>query len=123
MCTESAKIKLLVTYCSQIYCAQLWQYSSSDKAYSKLNVAYNNVFRFFLGLPRDAEGRACSASMMFVTRKVKSFQEIMRNLVYRFKCRVLSADNEIVRCTLFPNVSQKSRQLKHWNRVLLSRAI
>ena len=123
MCTESAKIKLFVTYCSQIYCAQLWQYSSSDKAYSKLNVAYNNIFRFFLGLPRDAEGRVCSASMMFVTRKVKSFQEIMRNLVYRFKCRVLSADNEIVRCTLFPNVSQKSKQLKHWNRVLLSRAI
>ena len=26
-----------------IYCAQVWQFNHSDKAYKKINVAYNNV--------------------------------------------------------------------------------
>ena len=119
MCSEKAKIKLFVTYCSQFYCAQLWQYSNSDKAYNKVKVAYNNVFRFFLRLPRDDQGRPCSASGMFVPRKVKSFQEIMRNLVYKFKCRINTSENELVMNTLYPSVTAWSKLRKHWDRVLL----
>ena len=119
MCSEKAKIKLFVTYCSQFYCAQLWQYSNSDKAYNKLKVAYNNVFRFFLRLPRDDQGRPCSASGMFVPRKVKSFQEIMRNLVYKFKCRINTSENELVMNTLYPSVTAWSKVRKHWDRVIL----
>ena len=54
MCTDEVKIKLFITYCSQFYCAQFWLFSIHDKCYKKLNVAYNNVFRFLLQLPRDA---------------------------------------------------------------------
>ena len=71
MCTDKVKIKLFVTYCSQFYCAPLWQFQKSDKIYNKLRVAYNNVFRLFLRLPRDEQGRPCSSSGMFVSRKVR----------------------------------------------------
>ena len=84
MCTESVKIKLFTTYCSQLYCAHLWNFNNLDKYYKKVNVAYNNVFRSFLRLPRDAQGRPCSASGMFASRNIKSLQEILRNVVYKF---------------------------------------
>ena len=119
MCTEKVKIKLFVTYCSQFYCAQLWQFKGTDKVYRKLNVAYNNVFRFFLNLTRDAQGRPCSASGMFVSRKVKSFQEIMRNLVFKFRCRLNLSMNELVISSLYANVVASSKLRKHWDRLLL----
>ena len=113
MCTEKVKIKLFVTYCSQVYCGH-----SSDKSYRKVNVAYNNVFRSFLWLPRDVQGRSCSASGMFISRKVKSFQEIIRNMVYKFQCRLNVSANELVSCTLFNDIKNRSKLRKHWNRIL-----
>ena len=118
MCTDKVKIKLFVTYCSQFYCAQLWHFNKSDKSYSNLYVAYNNVFRFFLQLPRDAQGRPCSASGMFVNNKVRSFPEILRNLVFKFQCRLSTSQNELVMCTLFDNVLNRSKLRKHWNNIL-----
>ena len=47
MFTESVKIKLFTTYCSQLYCAHLWNFNNLDKYYKKINVAYNNIFRYF----------------------------------------------------------------------------
>ena len=121
MCTERVKIKLFTTYCTQFYCAHVWEFNQSDKTYKKINVAYNNVFRYFLRLPRDAQGRPCSASGMFVGRNIKSFQEIMRNVVYKFQCRLNNSKNELVKSTLFKNIMCKSKLRKHWNRLLLPR--
>ena len=74
---------------------------------------------FFLNLPRDAQGRPCSASGMFVSRKVKSFQEIMRNLVFKFRCRLTLSMNDLVMCSLYANVVSSSKLRKHWDRLLL----
>ena len=118
MCTEKVKIKLFVTYCSQFYCAPLWYFNKTDKIYNKLNVAYNNVFRFLLGLPWDELSRPCSASGLFTSRKVKSLQEILRNLIYKFQCRLDVSDNDIVCCTLYRCVIRKSKLRKNWIRIL-----
>ena len=118
MCTEEVKIKLFVTFCSQFYCAPLWYFNKTDKVYNKLNVAYNNVFRFLLGLPRDEQGRPCSASGMLANRKVKSLQEILRNVIYKFQCRLTVSNNIIVLSTLCSVVVRRSKLRKHWNRLL-----
>ena len=118
MCTDKVKIKLFVTYCSQFYCAHLWKYNKSDKKYNKLRVAYNNVFRFLLCLPRDEEGRPCSASNMFVTRKVKSFDEILRNVVFKFQSRLKSSNNELVCSTINKIYHYNSKLSIHWQRLL-----
>ena len=81
-------------------------------------VAYNNVFRFFLRLPKDPQGRPCSASEMFVSRRVKSFQEIIRNVVYKFLCRLKLSQNDLIKSTLFLNVTNRSKLRKHWNKLL-----
>ena len=118
MCTDKVKIKLFVTYCSQFYCAHLWKFNKTDKKYNKLRVAYNNVFRFLLSLPRDEVGRPCSASEMFVTRRVKSFEEILRNVVFRFQSRLKLSTNELVCSALNTNELYKSKLRNHWQRLL-----
>ena len=119
MCTENVKVKLFTTYCSQLYCAHLWKFNVLDNFYKKVNVAYNNVFRSFLRLPRDDQGRPCSASHMFASRNIKSLQEILRNVVYKFQCRLNVSNNSLVKCTLFRIVKEKSKLRNHWSRLLL----
>ena len=104
ICTESVKIKLFTTYCSQFYCSHLWDFNNSDKYYKKINMAYNNVFSYLLRFPRDGQGRPCSASGMFVNRNIKSVQEILRNVVYKCQCRLNVSNNDLVKCTLFRNI-------------------
>ncbi len=118
MCTKKVKIKLFVTYCSQFYCAHLWKFNKSDKKYNKLRVAYNNVFRFLLCLTRDEEGRPCSASDMFVSRNLKSFDEILRNGVFKFHARIKISNNELVGSTLNTNYQYNSILRIHWQRLL-----
>ena len=113
MCTDKVIIKLFVTFYSQFYCAPLWYFNKTDKTYNKLRVAYNNVFRFLLGLPRDEHGRPCSASGMFASRRVKSLQEILRNLIYKFMCRLDVSDNDLVRSILSQSVTRIFRLRKH----------
>ena len=120
MCTEKVKVKLFQTYCSQFYCAHLWRFNKTSKMYRKINVAYNNVFRSFLRIPRDENGRPCMASGMFVTRKLKSFQEIVRTVVYKFTNRLDASDNLLVKSTLYINVKNKSKLRKHWNGLLFT---
>ena len=119
MCTENVKVKLFTTYCSQLYCAHLWKFNVLDNFYKKVTVAYNNVFRSFLRLPRDDQGRPCSASHMFASRNIKSLQEILRNVVYKFQCRLNVSNNSLVKCTLFRIVKEKSKLRNHWSRLLL----
>ena len=118
MCTEKVKIKLFITYCSQFYCAHLWQFREFEKPYRKVKAAYNNVFRFLLRLPRDDQGRPCSASGMFVNRKVRSLQEILRNVIFKFQCRLNISQNDLVKSTLFVMVTKRSKLRKHWNSLL-----
>ena len=120
MCTENVKIKLFTTYCYHLYCAHLGKVNALDKCYKKVNMAYNNVFRSFLRLPRDAQGRPCSASGMFASRNIKSLQEIIRNVVYKFQCRLNVSNNSLAKCTLFRNIKEKSKLRNHWSRLLFS---
>ena len=118
MCTDKVKTKLFVTYCSQFYCAHLWKFNKSDRIYNKLRVAYNNVFRFLLGLARDEQGIPCSASGMFVSRNVKSFEEILRNLIFRFQSRLDLSNNELVCSTVNVHYLMDSKFRRHWQRLL-----
>ena len=82
-------------------------------------MAYNNVFRSFFRLSRDAQGRPCSASGIFVSRNIKSLQEILRVVVHKLQCRLNVYKNDLVKCTLFKNVTDKSKLRNHWSRLLL----
>ena len=60
-----------------------------------------------------------AASGMLVNRKVKSFQEILRDVIFKFRCRLDVSENELVKCTLFRNIINSSKWRNHWNRLLI----
>ena len=64
-------------------------------------------------------GFSCSASNMFVTRKVKSFDEILRNLVFKFQSRLKSPNNELVCSTINKIYNNNSKLSNHWQRLLM----
>ena len=71
-----------------------------------------------MGLSRDEHGIPCSASGMFVSRKVKSFDEIMKNVVFRLQCRLELSNNELVGSTVNVHFLEDSKFRKHWQRLL-----
>ena len=76
-------------------------------------VAYNNAFRMLMNLPRG-----CSASGMFAENNVRSCQAIIRNLVYRFRNRVDSSENLILKSVLLSSTKWQSRIRLHWYKLL-----
>ena len=111
MCSEEVKITLFRAYCTPLYTAHLW--SSYKKAsLQKLKVAYNDAMRILLRRPRW-----CSASEMFVAARVNTFQAVLRNLMYRFVCRVDESVNTIIVSIANPAKSctrYSSSLRKHW---------
>ena len=75
MCTERVKLKSFTTYCSQFFCGHLLYLNNSDMFY-KIIVAYNSVFKSFLRLPTDAQGRPCSAFGMSVSEKLNPYKKL-----------------------------------------------
>ena len=49
-CTVDVKLLLIKSYCTSFYCGYLWS-DYKVKTFSKLRVAFNNVYRRVLGLP------------------------------------------------------------------------
>jgi hypothetical protein len=74
-CSDGVKRQLFLTYCSTLYCMPVW-YKYSVASFSKLNVAYNNVFRSLFNLSRFS-----SASAMFVNQNVSSLSMLMRKSI------------------------------------------
>ena len=90
-CSEGVKIRLFRAHCSSFYGAHLWcKYTKSS--IQAMKVAYNNSFRFLLGLRRD-----CSISRNQVENNVLSFNEWRRKLVHGFMSRLAKSGNTVVR--------------------------
>ena len=93
--SDEAKILLFKSFCSNVYCCSLWcSYNASFL--DKVRVAYNNSFRILLKLPKY-----CSASNMFVERRVPSFGEMLRKCRNSLHSRLRKSENTIVRVVLF----------------------
>ena len=90
MCTDEVKVSLFRAYCTPFYTAHLWCKYRTAKL-RKLQVAYNDAFRILLKLPRWT-----SASTLFVTSNVPTFHALLRNLIYKFMCRLLQSKNEVI---------------------------
>jgi hypothetical protein len=89
-CSVEVKCQLFKSYCSSMYCSNLWK-SHSVKSLKRIKVAYNNVFRLLLGVTRN-----CSVSQLFVSHYVDSFTVLQRKLIHSFSERVLTCENVLV---------------------------
>ena len=90
-CSINIKKMLFKAYCGSFYCCSLWCVYT-DKMLNRIRVAYNNTFRKLFGLPRD-----CSASEMFVQRRVSHFLHVRRSAMFSLTSRVTHSDNIIIK--------------------------
>ena len=115
-CTE-VKLILLKTFCSPMYAAQLcWDYTVPS--IHKLKVAYNNVFRMLLTLPKH-----CSASTMFVENCVPNSQAVIRNLVYKCMLRIDVSDNKMAIAIVSCDLKRQSRIPRHWIKMYIHNSL
>ena len=83
-------LELCRCFCTVFYCSYFFtQYKKTT--FSKIRVAYNNVYRKILGVSRRA-----SASGMFVSNDIPNFEVFLRKLIYSFTTRLLSSSNKLI---------------------------
>ena len=106
-CSKTVLIELCRSFCTTFYCPFFWtQYKKAT--FSKLRVAYNNIYRKILGLCRRS-----SASEMFVTNNILNFEALMRKSIFAFTSR-LSISNNVIICTIQKSWIIRETDLKSW---------
>ena len=95
-CSDQVKCVLFQTFCTNVYCCQLW-FNSTKSSLKKLSTSYNSVLRRLLGICKPY-----SASKMFVSRGIPTFAELLRTSIYRFAQRIEHSSNRIISATLLP---------------------
>jgi exonuclease III len=105
-CNDEVKCKLFKAYCTNFYCSSLWC-TFTLKSMDRLKVAYNNIFRLLLGLPRW-----CSASTMFALADVPSFSTVLRKQRYSLLSRVQKSTNSFVSDINCCDLKNKSKLFK-----------
>ena len=107
-CSDLVKCVLFQTYCTNLYCWQLW-FNSRKSSLKKLSTSYNSVIRRFLGICKPY-----SASKMFP----EVFQHLLRTSIYRFAQRIEHSSNCIISATLLPLMYISSPIQKWWNCII-----
>ena len=75
---------------NQYYLCTLWtQYKKSS--FSKIRVAYNNLYRKILHVSRRS-----SASAMFVQNNIPNFECLIRRDIYSFTSRLKASNNLLI---------------------------
>ena len=114
-CSIDVKVSLFKAYCTPLYTAHLWS-DYKARSLQKLKVAYNDALRLLLRVPRWH-----SASQLFVNLGVPTCQALLRNLMYKFMCRLDKSDNSLIVCLINPvNSSNRFTSLirRHWRSCL-----
>ncbi len=95
-----------------MYTIQLWcRYTK--KQYKKIIVAYNHVFREFLGYDRYF-----SASGMFVESRVDTLNVCVGRMVYSFREIIYNSENNLIRDIVNSTAWKGSDLLSNWNSIL-----
>ena len=111
-CTDNVKCYLFQSYCTSMYCCQLW-FNSTKGSLKKLKTSYNSALRRFLVISKPY-----SASQMFVSRGILSFDELLRKSIYRFVERIENSTNSIIHACLSSSVFRYSPIRKWWSSLL-----
>ena len=93
-CSDQVKCVLFQTYCTNLYCCQLW-FNSTKSSLKKLSTSYKSVLRPLFGIYKPY-----SDSKMFVSRGIVTFAELLRKSIYSFAQRIEHSSNCINSATL-----------------------
>ena len=111
MCSIEVKVMLFKSYCTSLYTAHLWT-NYSNKALNDFYIAYHNVMKLFIGLPKREHNRP-----LCVNHEIPYGPALMRNYVFKFMCRLERSENSILRtinnsdCKYESNIRNKWKEL------------
>ena len=91
---------------------QLW-WNDKKSTLNRLHSAYHNIFKLFIGMSKFE-----STSLLYTVFDVQWCQSVIRNMAYRFMCRLDSSVNYILNDILTSSLILTSRIRKHWNKLL-----
>ena len=112
MCSWEVKVTLFQAFCAPLYTAQLW-WSYQKATINKLYITYHNVLKMFLGFSKyESNGVVCSVF------DVKCCQAVIRNLVYKFLCRLELSTNNIIVSLRKSSIYYSSRLKMHWHKLM-----
>ena len=108
LCNNSIKTTLFNSYCGSMHTSSLWCHFKKQSL-KGITVAYNNSFRIIHNLSPH-----CTASHMFATNYVKSFNERIRSSIFSLSCRLEKSDNILFVNYLHTFIYYRSPLIKHW---------
>ena len=111
-CPYAVKLQLFMSYSGSMYTAFLLC-DFTQRKYRQLEVAYNNVFRKFLGYDKY-----CSASSMFIENRTDGFDARIRKLVYGFRERLQISENSLIDTVINSSAWRSPRLLNFWEKCL-----
>jgi hypothetical protein len=89
-CSSAVKQTLFRSFCTGLYCAQLWS-NYTKQEFAKVKASYNNSFRYLFGYKKR-----CSASAMLCENNMPGFDALYRSAIHGFRCRIAISDNAII---------------------------
>ena len=91
-CSKPVLLELCRSFCTVFYSPYFWtQYKKTT--FSKIRVAYNNVYRKILGGYLDVQ---VNANGMFVCNDILNFEAFHRKSIYSFTTRLSSSSNKLI---------------------------
>ena len=114
-CSVEVKVNLFRAYCTPLYTAPLWV-NYKKESLRKLQVAYNDCLRILMKKPRSTR-----ASKLFCDLGLSTFMALLRNLVYKFMCRLTISPNNVISLMSDPSRSMiryTSAIWDHWHECL-----
>ena len=116
-CSIEVKVNLFRAYCTPLYTAPCGSSSGRQAFKYKLQVSYNDCMCIVLRKPRWS-----SATELFCNMGVNTFHALLRNLMYKFMCRLDESQKFIIMLLTNPCLSStryRSPFWKHWYDSLL----
>ena len=86
-------IELCKSFCTVFYCSYFWS-NYKKTTFSKIRVAYNNVYRKILDVSKRG-----SASTMFVSNGIPNFEALIRKSIFSFNSTLQTSCNSLI-CTI-----------------------
>ena len=109
ICNQESKIHLFKAFCTSLYCIPL-SLDCKKETLRKLQVCYNDSFRYLMGIPRSSR-----ISGYFVSLRLPSFEELVRkNIVSLFE-RLKDSNNRMVKAIFYSEGFKKSLIFNKWS--------
>ena len=107
-CSKPVLLELCKSFCTVFYCSYFWT-NYKKTTFSKIRVAYNNVYHKILDVPKRG-----SASTMFESNGIPNFEALIRKSIFSFNYRLQTSCNSLI-CTIEESWIMRNVIWKTWD--------